>query len=152
MDRHMIKSGLLAGAVSGLALAYLQWAAYLLNILPYHVYIAAASIILPENLLFSVFGLIVGFVLHTAFSALVGLLLAYVVHHRLEKAVSWGIGFGLAAVILSNFVLAWLGPEQPLLAMRQTAIYFTVISRILYGAFLGYLYKRYLSLPVGRLP
>ncbi|EEG76245.1 hypothetical protein [Dethiobacter alkaliphilus] len=152
MDRHMIKSGSLAGAVSGLALAYLQWAAYLLNILPYHVYIAAAGIILPENLLFSVFGLIVGFVLHTAFFALVGLLLAYVVHHRLEKSVFWGIGFGPAALVLSTLTLAWLAPEQPLWAMTNTAIYFNIISYILYGAFLGYLYKRYMSLPVGRLP
>lgn len=151
MDRHMIKSGLIAGIIAGLTLGYLQWAAYLLNILPYQVYFAAASMVLPPQLAFTIFGLLLGLVAHTAFSALIGLLLAYAVHHRWEKSVTWGIGLGIVALILSNLALSWLTPEQPIWAMTQTAIYFTLLSRILYGAFLGYLYKRYMSLPVGRL-
>lgn len=149
LNGHLYKAGFIAGATAGLALGFIQWAAYLVNLLPYQIYILTASMVLPPTLAFTVYGYLFGFLGHTVFSGLIGLLFAYLVHHRLERAISWGIGFGIAALILlAGFAVAWLTPELPFWALPQPALYFTVITRILYGAFLGHLYRRYNMLPV----
>lgn len=148
MERHMIRAGFIAGATAGVALGLLQWAAYLAGILPYQVYILTAGIVLPPTLAFTVYGYLLGFLGHTVFSGLLGILFAYILHHRFERALSWGAGFGVAVLILlAGFIMAWITPEQPFWNMTQPALYFTVVTRILYGVFIGYLYRQYMMLP-----
>lgn len=90
----------MAGATAGLALAFLQWAAFSAGLLSYQIYILIASIILPYSLAFSISGYLVGFTIHTAFFGLLGILFAYILHHRFDKAISWGMAFGVATLII----------------------------------------------------
>ncbi|MDW7683284.1 MAG: hypothetical protein SCK29_04070 [Bacillota bacterium] len=150
MERHMYRAAVIAGATAGVALGFLKWAAYLVGILPYQTYILTAGIILPVNLAFTIQGYLIGFLVHTAFTGLWGVLFALLVRDRLSEAISWGIGFGIMTmVLLAGFLMGYFTPEQPFWNLNQAAQYFTIISSILYGAFLGYLYRQFLRLPAG---
>jgi hypothetical protein len=145
----MIRAGFMAGATAGLALAFLQWAAFIVGLLSYQIYILIASIILPGTLTYSITGYLVGFTIHTAFFGLLGILFAYILHHRFDKAITWGIAFGVTTlVILSGFAIDALTAVPPFWALPLPELLFTVISRLGYGAFLGYLYRQYMSLPI----
>ena len=150
MNRHLIRTGFVAGAIAGLALGLLLWAAYLVNLLPYQIYLLTVGMILPPTLAFTIYGYLLGFLLYTILSGLFGILLASIVHHRLERSISWGIVLGIATLLLfEGFATAWFTPELPFWNLPQPALYFIITTRILYGAFLGYLYKQYLQLPTG---
>lgn len=97
MEHYMIRAGFIAGATAGVALGILQWAAYLVGILPYQVYILTAGTVLPPTLAFTVYGYLLGFLGHTVFSGLLGILFAYILHHRSDTEL-------LRQVHFSNYI------------------------------------------------
>jgi hypothetical protein len=149
LDKYMLRAGFMSGAIAGLALSFILWTAYLVNILPYQVYIVTAGVILPPNLAFTIFGYLLGFLLYLASSGVVGIILAYLIHHRFEWALVYGAGFGLATLILfSGFFVLWFTPELPFWALPAPALYLTLSGRFLYGALMGHLYCRFMMLPL----
>jgi len=150
LEPYMYRAGFSAGVISGVALGLLQQAAYLLAIMPFNIYVLTAGLFLPERLALSPFGLISGFVGHALFSGLLGILFAALLRYRLKYAIIFGAAYGTALLILlAGFFMALFTPEAPFWQYPLPALLFTVLSRVLYGAFLAYLYRRVLMLPTG---
>ncbi len=146
MDR--LRTGILAGLSAGIVMGIVSLLFYQTGIFNLNPFTVMARLFLSDAQAATSTGLVIGLFLHLAAAAFYGTVFTFLIHQK-ENALYWGITYGTILYFINAGVLGpALGLFQPLWQVDLPNNIGALVTRILYGAVLGYLVHIWLREPV----
>jgi len=145
MDR--LRTGILAGLVAGIIMGIVAVLFFYTGVFTLNPMVILANLVMTEAMAATVTGFIVGIIISLVVAAFYGVVFTFLLKDR-ENSIYWGITYGVALYFISPGIIGpALGIFPPLWESNLPNNIGALVTRVIYGAVLGYLVHIWLRDP-----